>query len=311
MPMEERVRSRLLEYNLTTSEAPTSVFLNTYFPNLYQQPKTNKVKLLSSSKFSGCVFNVEGYHNLHVDKEITRTKILEASVAIRKYCQDHSKSLRWLLAEFLDFVKKCNVQESVNNMMMFIMKKLLKDEILMKINMANNFNFLDIFATPTPNSENSAVDPKQDQDGISAIKRPIKIKKKQVQTNEDSTKIKEETKEEMKEDMKENIKGEMKGEIKEEMKDMKESIKEEMKEDMKEEMNVVVGDMKEETTEEIIDGNEETIDGNEELLECHSKHYKFKNFISWKIADDHNNNNYKIPKCETWIESFIFYSYLK
>ncbi|CAB3258615.1 unnamed protein product [Arctia plantaginis] len=183
LPMEERVKSRLLEYNLMASQPPTSMFLNSYFPNLYRQHKNNDVDPLEDSKFNGCVFNLEGYHKLHVDTGMTQTKILEASHTIRKYCREHSKSLRWLLMQFHDFTQKCDVKNSVNNIVMFIMKKLLKDEIRMNINIPKDFNFLDIVAVPTTSEtevdENPAIDAKKDSNVIESDNNTKKNEEKE------------------------------------------------------------------------------------------------------------------------------------
>lgn len=78
-----------------------------------------------------------------MQKGVSTNDIIKASQMIKKYCKAHSKTIKKFLVEFLDFAKKTEVTNSVNNILMFIKKKYLKDEIETWKNMPTHFSFLD------------------------------------------------------------------------------------------------------------------------------------------------------------------------
>lgn len=144
--MAQRATSRMHEFKLHSSYPPTSDFLIDYFPKLYEHNKYNTVdmKQVHEVTIEENVFKLEGYHNLKIRKGTTTKDIIRASQMIRSYCETHSKSLRVLLAEFQDCARKIKAVNNVDNIIMYIRKKLLKDELVTWINMPKSFSFLEL-----------------------------------------------------------------------------------------------------------------------------------------------------------------------
>uniref|UniRef100_A0A2A4K1S9 Uncharacterized protein n=1 Tax=Heliothis virescens TaxID=7102 RepID=A0A2A4K1S9_HELVI len=146
---EDRATSRLHEFKLLSDYPPSSNYLIDHFPKLYRHNKNNKlnVKKFEEIKFEemrleDCVFNLEGFHDMKIQKGATSKDIIKASQLIRKFCKSHAKSLKESLAEFQDFAKKTNSTNSVNNITMYIKKKYVKDELITWMSMPRTFSFL-------------------------------------------------------------------------------------------------------------------------------------------------------------------------
>ncbi|CAD0205371.1 unnamed protein product [Chrysodeixis includens] len=148
LSVEQRAASRRLELSLLSDYPPITFYTLQQFPKLYRQNKITKtnVKEIEQATLENCVFNLEGYYDMKIQKGVTTKDIIKTSQLIRKYCKTHAKSLKHFLREFLDFAKKTGSTNSVHNISMYIRKKNVKDEIDTWKNMPIHFSFLDIEA---------------------------------------------------------------------------------------------------------------------------------------------------------------------
>ncbi|XP_047036170.1 uncharacterized protein LOC124641947 [Helicoverpa zea] len=154
---EDRATSRLHEFNLLSGYPPTSKFLMELFPKLYcHSKKTSSAKIIKEikveeMKLENCVFNLEGFHDMKIQKGTTTKDIIKASQIIRNYCKAYSKSLKVLLTEFQNFAEKTKCTNSVDNITMYIKKKYLKDDLEIWQNMPRSFPFLNDIEEPVIN----------------------------------------------------------------------------------------------------------------------------------------------------------------
>lgn len=146
LSVEQRAASRRLEFSLLSDYPPVTFYTMQQFPKLYRQTKITKsnFKEIEQATLEDCVFNLEGYYDMKIQKGVTTKEIIKTSQIIRKYCKTHAKSLKHFLREFWDFAKKTGSTNSVHNISMYILKKNVKDEIDTWKNIPIHFSFLDI-----------------------------------------------------------------------------------------------------------------------------------------------------------------------
>lgn len=145
LPLEKRSSSRRHELNLFTHRPPSSIYLNSHHPSLYDNSELNdtyttKVEAIRNDK---CVFKLDGFRKFCRNESLTKKEIVETGKLIREYCQGRNITLDQFLIEFELYANKCELQDTVTNVWGYLQKQLLKDEITMISNWPVHFSFLD------------------------------------------------------------------------------------------------------------------------------------------------------------------------
>ncbi|KAG6456800.1 uncharacterized protein LOC115447777 [Manduca sexta] len=143
LPPNKRATSRHHEFVMFTNQPPKSSYLKQYFPTLYPQDIQERLPNPAESTPEKCDLKLEEYEEIRKREGATKKEIIQASCMIRNYCKSHMKSLNNFLCEFKDYSTKCELSNSVNNLVHYIKRKLIEEEICMLNNCTKNFKFFD------------------------------------------------------------------------------------------------------------------------------------------------------------------------
>lgn len=143
LPPNKRATSRHHEFVMFTNQPPKSNYLLQYFPTLYPQDVREPIPNTIESTPEKCDLKLEEYEEIRKREGATKKEIIQASCMIRNYCKSHMKSLKNFLTEFKDYSTKCELSNSVNNLVHYIKRKLIEEEICMLNNCTKNFKYFD------------------------------------------------------------------------------------------------------------------------------------------------------------------------
>ncbi|XP_004933005.1 uncharacterized protein LOC101744818 [Bombyx mori] len=143
LPPNKRATSRHYEFNMINNPPPKSSYLKAYFPTLYPGGFAHAHDQTDTHTNERCEFNIGDLDEIKKREGITTEDVVQASVMIRNYCKSHAISLDKFLVEFKDIARKTNLKINVNNVVFYIRRRLVAEELKLALLCPRTMHMLD------------------------------------------------------------------------------------------------------------------------------------------------------------------------